>query len=185
MQALSKYIREWLKVSTRATINSATGAGVSLLIWLAVPIFPFQNMRGLSLHSTCQMLHNSGKISKFLYMMHKKINHEQYFRRHRKRRRHRWSIYPYLPITLLERKTMSRLLENETTLKMQKHDDPGHGWLQVPIRLLVDLHLVDRISICSYMYDKIAYLEAFCTLWSLNIQRSRSISEPFKAMTSQ
>jgi len=54
---------------------------------------------------------------------------------------------------------MPRLLEGETTLKMQKHDDPGHGWLQVPIRLLVDLYLVDRISTCSYMNDNIAYLE--------------------------
>jgi hypothetical protein len=121
------------------------------------------------------------------------ISHETYHQPRWEFGRYRWPFHPHLPITLLERKTMSdffysglerhafyyqndpeyrrvqdqeekkpkepRLLEGETTLRMQKHDDPGHGWLQVPIRLLVDLHLVDRISTCSYMYDKIAYLE--------------------------
>lgn len=40
--------------------------------------------------------------------------------------------------------------------------DPGHGWLKVPIALLVQLNIVDKISGYSYQRDNYAYLEEDC-----------------------
>lgn len=43
-------------------------------------------------------------------------------------------------------------------------EDPGHGWLEVPIKLLRELDIEDAISECSYYADwtKCAYLEEDC-----------------------
>jgi len=49
---------------------------------------------------------------------------------------------------------------------MQKHEkkfdlisDPGHAWIKVPVRLLVELGIADRISRYSYRLGRFAYLE--------------------------
>lgn len=39
------------------------------------------------------------------------------------------------------------------------YSDPGHGWVKVPFKTLVDLNLVDRISCFSYYRNEHAYLE--------------------------
>lgn len=42
--------------------------------------------------------------------------------------------------------------------------DPGHGWLKVPADDLVQLHIEDKVSYCSYISPsgKFAYLEEDC-----------------------
>jgi len=42
------------------------------------------------------------------------------------------------------------------------HTDPGHGWLEVPMSLLRDLGIADKISSYSYMRGDSAYLEEDC-----------------------
>lgn len=42
------------------------------------------------------------------------------------------------------------------------HQDPGHGWLAVPMLLLYELGIVDRVSHYSYMHGLTAYLEEDC-----------------------
>ena len=42
------------------------------------------------------------------------------------------------------------------------YSDPGHGWLAVKIKELVDLGIVDKISSYSYMRGQTAYLEEDC-----------------------
>ncbi len=37
--------------------------------------------------------------------------------------------------------------------------DPGHGWLKVPKKLLVELGIADKITPYSYMRGDFAYLE--------------------------
>jgi hypothetical protein len=44
------------------------------------------------------------------------------------------------------------------------HEDPGHGWLAVKLKELQDLNIVDKISSCSYIRGKTAYLEEDCDL---------------------
>ena len=39
------------------------------------------------------------------------------------------------------------------------YDDPGHGWLAVPMADLSTLGIMDCISSCSYAHGEIAYLE--------------------------
>jgi hypothetical protein len=39
------------------------------------------------------------------------------------------------------------------------HTDPGHGWIAVPVKLLSNLGLIDKISTCSFLRGKTAYLE--------------------------
>jgi hypothetical protein len=40
--------------------------------------------------------------------------------------------------------------------------DPGHGWVKVPVRALVELGVAHRISECSYRKGDNAYLEEDC-----------------------
>jgi hypothetical protein len=42
------------------------------------------------------------------------------------------------------------------------HSDAGHGWVAVPLKLLADLKLIDKISGCSYIKGKTVYLEEDC-----------------------
>lgn len=42
------------------------------------------------------------------------------------------------------------------------HEDPGHGWIEVPITELRRLKIADRISPYSYRDGGIAYLEEDC-----------------------
>ncbi len=39
------------------------------------------------------------------------------------------------------------------------HNDPGHGWLEVPLADLTTLGVADDISSSSYQYETSAYLE--------------------------
>jgi hypothetical protein len=43
-------------------------------------------------------------------------------------------------------------------------EDPGHGWLEVPVLELIELGIVHLISSCSYLHPsgKMAYLEEDC-----------------------
>lgn len=49
-------------------------------------------------------------------------------------------------------------------MKINAYSDPGHGWAAVPLTLLDRLDLLDRITTCSYMRGKYAYLEEDCDL---------------------
>lgn len=50
--------------------------------------------------------------------------------------------------------------------------DPGHGWLEVPRALVVELSLLDKISGYSYQHRDQVYLEEDCDAYLL-IQRLR------------
>ena len=39
------------------------------------------------------------------------------------------------------------------------YEDPGHGWLKAPVKLLEKLRIVDQISPYSYLLGQHAYLE--------------------------
>lgn len=45
------------------------------------------------------------------------------------------------------------------TEKFSVFSDPGHSWVKVPILLLRELNIVDKITPYSYMYGQFAYLE--------------------------
>ncbi|CAB4121908.1 hypothetical protein UFOVP26_44 [uncultured Caudovirales phage] len=47
-------------------------------------------------------------------------------------------------------------------LEFKFYSDPGHGWLQVEKRLLVQLEIEDKISEYSYVKGDFAYLEEDC-----------------------
>ena len=47
-------------------------------------------------------------------------------------------------------------------MKLNFYEDPGHGWLAVPLLLLYELGIVDKISTYSYMRGLTAYLEEDC-----------------------
>jgi hypothetical protein len=42
------------------------------------------------------------------------------------------------------------------------YSDPGHGWIKVPMSLLIDLEIAHKISRYSYMRKGFAYLEEDC-----------------------
>ena len=44
------------------------------------------------------------------------------------------------------------------------HEDPGHGWLQVPYSDLVILGLTEKISTFSYRNGMVTYLEEDCDM---------------------
>ena len=43
-------------------------------------------------------------------------------------------------------------------------EDPGHGWMEVPVQLIALLGIRDRISAYSYRKGDMAYLEEDCDL---------------------
>jgi hypothetical protein len=47
-------------------------------------------------------------------------------------------------------------------MKLDFYEDPGHGWLAVPLELLERLELLDQVSSCSYMRGGLAHLEEDC-----------------------
>lgn len=61
------------------------------------------------------------------------------------------------------------------------YSDPGHGWLKVPISLLVEFGIENEISSCSYMKGDFAYLEEDCDA-SLFIEamKSRGIEPEYR-----
>lgn len=44
-------------------------------------------------------------------------------------------------------------------MRLNFYEDPGHGWLAVPLPLLERLQLLDSISTYSYMRGMLAHLE--------------------------
>lgn len=46
--------------------------------------------------------------------------------------------------------------------KFDIFDDPGHGWLKVPVSLLEKLGIADKITPYSYRRGDFAYLEEDC-----------------------
>ena len=47
-------------------------------------------------------------------------------------------------------------------MRLNFYEDPGHGWLAVPLPLLERLGLLDSISPYSYMRGMLAHLEEDC-----------------------
>lgn len=49
------------------------------------------------------------------------------------------------------------------------HQDPGHGWIAVPVAELADLGILGKISHYSYLQGGIAYLEEDCdaAIWHI------------------
>lgn len=44
-------------------------------------------------------------------------------------------------------------------MKLTFHSDSGHGWLAVPVQLLKELGIQDQITVYSYLYKGVVYLE--------------------------
>jgi len=42
------------------------------------------------------------------------------------------------------------------------HEDPGHGWLAVKRKELVELDIIHKVSSCSYERGETVYLEEDC-----------------------
>jgi hypothetical protein len=42
--------------------------------------------------------------------------------------------------------------------------DPGHAWVKVPVAILQELKIADRITRFSYLRNDVAYLEEDCDL---------------------
>jgi hypothetical protein len=47
-------------------------------------------------------------------------------------------------------------------MKLDFYEDPGHGWLAVPLELLDSLQLLDKVSSYSYIRGRFAHLEEDC-----------------------
>jgi hypothetical protein len=47
----------------------------------------------------------------------------------------------------------------KTEIKLISYTDPSHGWLRVPLKMLVKLGIADKISPFSYVRTVYAYLE--------------------------
>lgn len=47
-------------------------------------------------------------------------------------------------------------------MRLDFYEDPGHGWLAVPLALLDRLDLLDKVSSYSYMRGRLAHLEEDC-----------------------
>lgn len=60
-------------------------------------------------------------------------------------------------------------------MKFHFYQDPEHGWLKVPRRLLSDMNLLKKISSCSYQRKAFVYLEEDCdmTLFETTYKDSR------------
>lgn len=59
-------------------------------------------------------------------------------------------------------------------MKFDKYDDPGHGWVKVPRKLLNKLGIEDKITTCSRQRGDYAYLEEDCdlqTFWNAMVKQ--------------
>lgn len=52
-------------------------------------------------------------------------------------------------------------------ITLNYYQDPGHGWVKVPIKTLVQLNIAHKITSYSYMRKNYAYLEEDCDLSTL------------------
>lgn len=63
------------------------------------------------------------------------------------------------------------------------YNDPGHGWLRVPMQAVVSAGVAGQISTCSYMSrgGQVAYLEEDCDaprfLMAIGVSYSETIPE--------
>jgi len=65
------------------------------------------------------------------------------------------------------------------TTTYYKYDDPGHGWLQVPLTELDRLNITFQISVVSYRKGEFAYLEEDCDM-SRFLRAKEAAGEEFK-----
>ena len=63
-------------------------------------------------------------------------------------------------------------------MKLDFYEDPGHGWLAVPLELLDSLQLLDKVSSYSYIRGRFAHLEEDCD-YSLFAAAMRERNAPF------
>ena len=68
--------------------------------------------------------------------------------------------------------------ENKKGNQYVKTDDPGHGWLRVPINALIHLGILDKITQCSYRKGQYAYLEEDCDIATFTMARIKA-NRPF------
>jgi hypothetical protein len=61
-------------------------------------------------------------------------------------------------------KPASEAPEGKGTMIYTFYEDPGHGWLEVPVSELVDLAISGEITPYSYLKAGMAYLEEDCDL---------------------
>ena len=47
-------------------------------------------------------------------------------------------------------------------MKLTYYQDPGHGWVKVPRKLLTELGVADKVSSFSYQRGDFVYLEEDC-----------------------
>lgn len=61
-------------------------------------------------------------------------------------------------------------------MKLRFIEDPGHGWLEVPINLLRELGIEDAISECSYYsaWTKCVYLEEDCDAGIFDMEATKA-----------
>jgi hypothetical protein len=70
---------------------------------------------------------------------------------------------------------------NGPALVIPYHQDPGHGWIEVPARLLADLGIADKITRYSYQSrdGRTAYLEEDCDAPRL-LDAMKAAGRPFE-----
>ncbi len=56
------------------------------------------------------------------------------------------------------------------------HSDPGHGWLAVKRKELIELGILDKISHCSYQKGDTVYLEEDCDA-SLFMEKMKELNK--------
>lgn len=49
-----------------------------------------------------------------------------------------------------------------TNITLNYFTDPGHGWIEVPVQMLKDLGIVNKITTYSYRKGNTAFLEEDC-----------------------
>ena len=71
------------------------------------------------------------------------------------------SIVYRLPKTITLKSRRFAIVIGEE-LHVRKYEDPGHGWLAVPMQWLEQFGIVNQVSCCSYRRGATAYLEEDC-----------------------
>ena len=66
----------------------------------------------------------------------------------------------------------------------QVFNDPGHGWVKVPLTLLMKLGIIDKITTYSYMRGEFAYLEEDCDASTFfNAMKAKGIEPEWRSTT--
>lgn len=69
----------------------------------------------------------------------------------------------FTPPVVENKKDEATINKNKKTKVFVCYNDPQHGWIKVPRKLLVELGVADQISTCSYQKGDFVYLE-----WALD-----------------